>query len=89
MYIGERKTPMLEFFSLKWLYKNKLKILDFFASIWYSLFRKVIFLFQLEEIPLIVKDLSVGVRTWEDVLNNYPIFEQQDATKEKWGWNLD
>nr|XP_022310269.1 glycine--tRNA ligase-like [Crassostrea virginica] len=37
----------------------------------------------LEEIPLIVKDLSVGVRTWEDVLNNYPIFEQQDATKEK------
>lgn len=37
----------------------------------------------LEEIPLIVKALSIGQRTWEDVLNNYPLFEQQEATKEK------
>lgn len=37
----------------------------------------------LEEIPRIVKALSIGQRTWEDVLNNYPLFEQQEATKEK------
>lgn len=41
------------------------------------------FYYQLEEIPLIVKALSIGQRTWEDVLNNYPLFEQQEATKEK------
>lgn len=46
------------------------------------------FFYQLEEIPLIVKALSIGQRTWEDVLNNYPLFEQQEATKEKWGWKL-
>ncbi|XP_056008282.1 LOW QUALITY PROTEIN: glycine--tRNA ligase-like [Ostrea edulis] len=37
----------------------------------------------LEEIPLIVKSLSTGQRTWEDVLNNYPLFEQQETTKDK------
>lgn len=32
----------------------------------------------LDELPEIVRDLSNGRRTWEDVLNNYPIFEQQE-----------
>lgn len=33
------------------------------------------------ELPQIVKDLADGRRTWEDVLNNYPVFEQQESTK--------
>ncbi|CAL1543894.1 unnamed protein product [Lymnaea stagnalis] len=33
------------------------------------------------DLPQIVKDLADGRRTWEDVLNNYPVFEQQESTK--------
>ncbi|CAC5391735.1 GARS [Mytilus coruscus] len=36
-----------------------------------------------EELPRIVQDLSIGRRTWDDILNNYPLFEQQEATKDK------
>merc|ERR1712038_872739 len=34
---------------------------------------------NVEELPIIVKDLANGKRTWEDVLNNYPTFEQQES----------
>ncbi|XP_067650502.1 glycine--tRNA ligase-like isoform X1 [Haliotis asinina] len=34
----------------------------------------------IEELPEIVRDLAVGRRTWENVLNNYPLFEQQEAS---------
>ncbi|KAK3779526.1 hypothetical protein RRG08_045272 [Elysia crispata] len=33
------------------------------------------------ELPVVVKDLADGRRTWEDVLATYPLFEQQEATK--------
>ncbi|XP_005092204.1 glycine--tRNA ligase [Aplysia californica] len=33
------------------------------------------------ELPEIIKSLADGKRTWEEVLNNYPIFEQQEASK--------
>ena len=33
------------------------------------------------ELAQIVYDLSNHRRTWEDILNNYPIFEQQESTK--------
>jgi len=33
------------------------------------------------ELPELIKSLSDGKRSWEDVLNNYPVFEQQEATK--------
>ncbi|KAI0226685.1 Glycine--tRNA ligase [Lamellibrachia satsuma] len=36
---------------------------------------------EITELPKIVSDLSNGKRTWEDVLNNYPLFEQQESTK--------
>ncbi|KAK3109174.1 hypothetical protein FSP39_024641 [Pinctada imbricata] len=36
---------------------------------------------EIKEIPEIVRDLATGRRTWDDVLNNYPLFEQQEATK--------
>ncbi|KAK2185863.1 hypothetical protein NP493_220g00040 [Ridgeia piscesae] len=36
---------------------------------------------EVTELPKIVSDLSNGKRTWEDVLNNYPLFEQQESTK--------
>ncbi|XP_071157632.1 glycine--tRNA ligase-like [Mytilus edulis] len=36
-----------------------------------------------EELPKMVQDLSIGRRTWDDILNNYPLFEQQEATKDK------
>ncbi|OWF40012.1 Glycine--tRNA ligase [Mizuhopecten yessoensis] len=32
----------------------------------------------IDELPEIVRDLSNGRRTWNDVINNYPIFEQQE-----------
>ncbi|GFO25816.1 glycine--tRNA ligase-like [Plakobranchus ocellatus] len=35
----------------------------------------------ISELPGIVKDLSDGRRTWENVLASYPIFEQQESTK--------
>ncbi|WAQ94005.1 SYG-like protein [Mya arenaria] len=35
----------------------------------------------LSELAEIVRDLSQQRRTWEDILNNYPIFEQQESTK--------
>lgn len=41
------------------------------------------FLLQVEELPKMVQDLSIGRRTWDDILNNYPLFEQQEATKDK------
>lgn len=36
---------------------------------------------ELTELPEIVRDLANGKRTWSDVLNNYPEFTQQEATK--------
>ncbi|KAK6165517.1 hypothetical protein SNE40_022433 [Patella caerulea] len=36
---------------------------------------------SLKELPQIVKDLVDGKRTWEDITNNYPLFEQQETTK--------
>lgn len=41
----------------------------------------LLLLSQVTELPEIVKDLADGRRTWEDVLNNYPLFEQQETTK--------
>ncbi|XP_069119560.1 glycine--tRNA ligase-like [Argopecten irradians] len=32
----------------------------------------------IEELPEIVRDLANGRRTWQDVYNNYPVFEQQE-----------
>ena len=40
-----------------------------------------VYLFQICELPVVVKDLADGRRTWEDVLATYPLFEQQEATK--------
>lgn len=37
--------------------------------------------FQIEELPTIVRELATGRRTWESVIQAYPIFEQQEATK--------
>jgi len=34
---------------------------------------------KMSELPIIVRDLSVGRRTWDDVLNNYPLFEVQET----------
>ncbi|XP_064647807.1 glycine--tRNA ligase-like [Lineus longissimus] len=36
---------------------------------------------DIDELPKIVSDLANGRRTWEDCLNNYEIFEQQETTK--------
>ncbi|XP_059143729.1 glycine--tRNA ligase-like [Physella acuta] len=36
---------------------------------------------DINELPQIVKDLADGRRTWQDVLNNYPLFEQQESVK--------
>ncbi|KAJ8311791.1 hypothetical protein KUTeg_010659 [Tegillarca granosa] len=33
------------------------------------------------DLPELVRDLSQQRRSWEDVLNNYPLFEQQEASK--------
>jgi len=34
---------------------------------------------QIEELPKIVSDLSGGLQSWENVVNNYPAFEQQET----------
>ncbi|KAL3832079.1 hypothetical protein ACJMK2_023757 [Sinanodonta woodiana] len=34
-----------------------------------------------EELPELVRDLAQMRRTWQSVLNNYPLFEQQETTK--------
>lgn len=36
-----------------------------------------------DDLPLVVKKLVNGKLSWEEVLNTYPRFEQQEATK-KW-----
>ena len=43
--------------------------------------RFFLLLLQVSELPELVKSLADGRRTWEDVLNNYPLFEQQEASK--------
>ncbi|CAG2172684.1 unnamed protein product, partial [Oppiella nova] len=34
----------------------------------------------LEELALIVSDLTKGKRSWSDVKNSYPLFEQQETS---------
>ncbi|KAL5007456.1 hypothetical protein ScPMuIL_016262 [Solemya velum] len=34
----------------------------------------------IDEIPGLVRDLAQNKRSWEDIMNNYPIFEQQETT---------
>ena len=36
--------------------------------------------FQVDELPQIVSDLASNRRSWEDVLGQYPVFEQQETT---------
>ncbi|XP_013410317.1 glycine--tRNA ligase [Lingula anatina] len=36
---------------------------------------------SVDELPQIVSDLANGRRSWEDVLSNYPLFEQQESSK--------
>lgn len=34
---------------------------------------------QIEDLPKIVGDLSSGQQSWENVINNYPSFDQQET----------
>jgi hypothetical protein len=34
-----------------------------------------------DDLPAVVRKLVIGKLTWEEVLNTYPRFEQQEATK--------
>jgi len=34
---------------------------------------------QIEDLPTIVSDLSSGQQSWENVVNNYPAFDQQET----------
>jgi len=34
---------------------------------------------QIDDLPQIVSDLSSGQQSWENVVNNYPAFEQQET----------
>jgi len=34
---------------------------------------------EVDELPKLVADLAAGRRRWEDVLKNYPAFEQQET----------
>lgn len=40
-----------------------------------------LFTLQLEELPAVVRDLSLGKTTWSDVEAKYPKFEQQESTE--------
>ncbi len=39
----------------------------------------IINIVQLEEVPALVAQLATGRRTWEQVLKEFPVFEQQES----------
>lgn len=53
-----------------------------FVSLW-STGVKLLFQFQIVELPKVVSDLCRAKITWDEVMAKYPRFEQQEATKDK------
>ena len=38
-------------------------------------------LLQIDELPALVRDLAQGRMSWDEALEKYPLFEQQEASK--------